>query len=218
MSETFTDALKQNYENACRKNKNQHESYYCATSTGVTERSLDLNSEFVFLTPGLNGNKNNVIKEAKLQAFMVKEALKNDDHLLPIMGKKWRLLDAERNFAKADLSNDGKGQRLDLLAYEEQTQSFIVLELKVERDLATAGPELRRYTSTIGGQIKKANAIYSVNAQNVVGYIVWPWNAKPRKNDNPWGLIEYETEQLDNIENLKFALIKEPSSLLLFDL
>lgn len=211
MSKTFTDNLKQNYEKACIKNKNQQEFYYCATSSGTTERILDLDSKFVFCKPCSNESKNNEIKEYKLAAFMVREALKDPNNFLPIKGKKWRLLDAERNFAKEDLSEVGKGQRLDLLAYDEQEQSYIVLELKIERSLKKADAELLQYTNTLQNHMEEANKLYSLNAKNVEGYIVWPSNEKPRKNDKPWGLLEYEKIDLNSIENMKLLLVKESS-------
>lgn len=211
MSKTFTEKAKKNYEKACDENKGQHKFYFCATSGATTKRTLDLNSPYVFCTRWPEKNKNNEIKEYKLAAFMVREALKETNYLLPIEGKEWVLLDAERKFAKDDLSEVGDGQRLDLLAYEKKTKTYIVLELKISRALAKADRELSRYTSTIEKHIKIINEFYSVDAENVKGYIVWPSNPNPSKNDKPWGLIEYNSEKLEDIENLKFDLIKDPS-------
>ncbi|MBP2657111.1 MAG: hypothetical protein H6Q69_143 [Firmicutes bacterium] len=214
MSKTFTNKAKKRYEKSCEANKGQNEFYYCATSTGVTKRNLDLNSEYVFCQSCPEESKNNTIKEYKLQAFMIKTALKEAKHLLPIKGKEWVFLDAERNFAKDDLSEVGNGRRLDILAYDESSMTYIVLELKSKRDSTSddvADRELLRYVSTIENHIEKANEFYSANAQNVKGYIVWPSNKNPEKNDKPWGLIEYEENFLDDIENLNFKLIKEPS-------
>jgi hypothetical protein len=210
MSKTFTVKVKQQYEEACKKNKGQHEYYFCATSTGVTQRSLDLDSEFPFCEEQCREkSKNNVIKEYKLQAFLIKAALENN-HLLLISGKEWIVLDAERTFVEEDLSGIGDGQRLDILAYEKATSSYVVLELKIERKLTKADKELLRYTNTLRKHIQKANGFYSVDAEKVKGYIVWPSNENPRKNDTPWGLIEYDPSLLDSLEKISFRIIKEP--------
>ena len=211
MSKTFNDKAKAKYEEACKENDGQHEFYNCATSKGITIRNLDLNSQYVFCQSCPEKSKNNKIKEYKLQAFMIREALKKTNHLMSIEGKEWTLLDAERRFVKDDLSEIGKGERLDILAYEKRTLTYIVLELKIDRNFTRANEELLRYTSTIKNHIDKANKFYSTDAKNVQGYIVWPSNETPRKIDNQWGLIEYEENFLDNIENIKFKLIKEPS-------
>lgn len=218
MSETFTDDLKEEYEKACESNKGQHQYYFCATSERTTARILNLNHPFVFCNRDYEQmeGKNNNLKEYKLAAYIVKEALKDQNGLLPIKGKRWKLLDAERKFAKADLCKRGDGQRLDLLAYDEDEQCYIVLELKVERDLMKksngAHSELLEYTGTMENNRTEANTIYSVEAQKVKGYIVWPGVKKPKKYDKPWGLIEYDKAKLDdNIETLTFAIIREPS-------
>lgn len=215
MSKTFTKKAKKYYIRACEKNNSQQDksTYFCATSSYLTARKLDLKSSYVFLEQEPKKPKMNKILEYKLEAFMVREALKNTRILLPIKEKEWILLDAERNFAKEDLSGMGEGQRLDLLAYEESTRSYIVLELKINKEKKVADKadlELLSYTSTIKRHIQEANEMYAVNANRVEGYIVWPSNKNIQENISSWGLIEYEEEKLNDIENLKFTLIKEP--------
>ena len=218
MSNTFTEKLRSKYIEARASNCEQKDAsvYHCATSDGITKRSLNLKSAYVFCVPiddiSENKPKKNVILEYMVQALLVKEALGNGELFLPIAGKKWRLLDAERNFAGDDLSAEGKGKRLDLLAYEAETETYIVLELKVTRALAKAKRELKRYTSTMTSNLEQANYCYAAKAKNVQGYIIWPANDNPRKLENPWGVIEYDKTFLDKdkIESIKFDIIKEP--------
>ena len=112
---------------------------------------------------------------------------------------------------------EGVGKRLDILAYEADTNSFVVLELKRERKLTIAKRELARYTATIRKNLDQANAFYSVEAKSVKGYIVWPaskWPAVETRNTkdvSPWGLIEYKKECLDDIENIEFTILKGAS-------
>ena len=218
MSKTFTEELIKRYEIACTENKGQAEYYCCVSSNGkIIPRSLKLDSKYVFCNVKYEKekSKNNVILEYKLAAFLIKKALEDENWLLPIKGKKWRLLDAERNFADVDISeeNKGKGKRLDILAYEEETKSYIVIELKVNRAFTTADNELRCYTDTIEKMMNEANNVYSVKAENVKGYIVW--NA-PKGNRNPidnqWGMIEYDIDVLkDGVEKLEFLIKTEPT-------
>lgn len=222
MSKTFNNELKRHYEEACKKNKTANAVYFCATSTGTTERILDITDDYVFTSPPKDKEKarppkNNTIKESRLQAYLVKRAKADPEWLLPFEDKKWRLLDAERNFAGDDVSIEGKGHRLDILAYEADTKSFIVLELKVTRAFTKAKQEVLSYTSTIRKNLDMANFCYSVEAKNVQGYILWnalSW--PPRKTvqskDNPWGLIEYNEALLEKtkIEDIQFELVKEP--------
>ena len=219
MKTTFNEELKQLYDTVCNKNKEQIEikRYYCASSSGaITPRNLELTNDYVFCDIKHKDNKpkKNSIKEYKLEAFMIKKSLENKNWLLPIKGKEWKLLDAERTFTKEELSEKGRGQRLDILAYEEKTKSYIVLELKAnenKRDLSKANKELECYTNTLKTHIKEANMVYSVEAENVKGYIVW--NAprrKPQNNETKWGLIEYNIDTLNNdVDNLEFSIIKE---------
>lgn len=223
MSKTFTDTgrAKRLYDKAYEMNKGQNEIYYCATSSYITPRKLDLHSEFPFVKQQPDRKKNNNIKEYRLQAYMVKEALKKTDWLLPINGKKWRLLDAERNFAREDLNTAKGHRRLDLLAYEDETQSYIVLELKIPGKssgelLATANNELTTYTGAINKFIGEANTFYSIEADLVLiqahrvkGYIVCS-SMEKQLQEYSWGSIEYNAKDLDDIENIKLNIIKEP--------
>lgn len=213
VSNTFTECAAKFYKDACEKNCNQSDFYYCATSGDFTQRSLDLNSKSVFCENVRNENDNKEYNEYKLQAFLVKSAMSNPEHLLPIPNKEWVLLDAERKFDDSDLVGlDGKGGRLDLLAYEKSSSSYIILELKVERHLDKAITELNRYTSVINKYLASANNFYSVetkiDAQNVNGYILWPRCDNPKKNNTPWGLIEYDENLLSQIENIEFKIIE----------
>ena len=222
-TKTFSDETKGNYEKARNLNKMQHQFYHCATSKKVTKRCLDLKCDYVFCQECRLGPKNNVIKEYRLQAYLIKKALMADSEgsnwFLPLENKKikeWRLLDAERNFADEDLDKeDGSGKRLDILAYEASTNSLIVLELKVERAISTAKRELARYTATLRNNLNQASAFYSVEAKSVKGYIVCPaakWPAELTRHTediSPWGLIEYNKEYLDDIEKIEFKILKE---------
>lgn len=226
-STTFSEKAKEFYEEACKQNKTQyqHQHYYCSRADGLTKRCLDLKCAYVFCQECKPEPKKNVIKEYKLQAYLVKKALMADakgiNWLLPINDAKkkgWRLLDAERNFADEDLNKeDGSGKRLDILAYEADTNSFVVLELKVERAISKAKRELARYTAAIRDNLGEANDFYSVKAQSVKGYIVCPaaeWPAVETRNTkdvSPWGLIEYKKECLDDIENIEFTILKGAS-------
>ena len=222
---TFSDEAKRHYETVCGNNKGQHQFYHCSTSEKVSRRCLDLKCDYVFCKECRLEPKKNVIKEYRLQAYLIKKALmadlKENNWILPFEDEKikeWRLLDAERNFADEDLNKeDGSGKRLDILAYEADTNSFIVLELKVERAITKAKRELARYTATIRKNLDQANAFYSVKAQSVKGYIVCPaaeWPAVEThytEDVSPWGLIEYKKECLDDIENIEFAIRKGAS-------
>jgi len=214
MSQTFTDELRNQYDAASKANKGQTGIYHCATPKGLTPRNLDLSSEYVFCDIRHKDNppKKNKIFESRLAAFLITKALENKNLLLPIKGKEWKLLDAERNFASADLSEEGKGKRLDILAYEAKTNSYIVIELKVGRRFTEAKNELERYTDTIKNHIGAANSVYSVEASNVKGYIVWKSTpGKPREIDNQWGLIEYDEVVLkEDVDKLDFSIITEP--------
>ena len=193
---------------------------YIAKNEDQFKQEMDLQSDYVFCVVDDEkekpSEKNNSIKEYRLQASLVKKA-KANKWLLPFEGEKWTLLDAERNFAGEDLSIKKKGKRLDLLAYEAETKTYIVLELKVTRAFEKAKQELLSYTSAISDNLEMANRCYSVVANNVKGYIVWnalSW--PPRKTiqtkDNPWGLIEYDEAFLanDKIESINFKLVNEP--------
>ena len=220
---TFSDKAKRHYENARESNKGQYQFYHCSTSVKVTRRCLDLKCSYVFCEKCKLEPKKNVIMESRLQAYLVKKALMADvegyNWLLPINDAKkkvWRLLDAKRNFAAADLDKEnGGGKRLDILAYEAETNSFVVLELKANNDIPKAKLELARYTATIRKNLVQANGFYSVNAKSVKGYIVctaaeWPAvETRDTEDIFPWGLIEYKKECLDDIENIKFKVIKE---------
>lgn len=214
MSQTFNKELIKKYENACTENKGQAKYYHCASSTKIIPRILNLKHNYVFCDKKHENktDKRNRILEYKLAAFLVKKALEDENYLLPIKGKKWKLLDAERNFADADISeeNKGKGKRLDILAYEEKTKSYIILELKINRAFAKANRELKCYTDTIKTWIKNADDVYSVKAVNVKGYIVWnaPRGKEKPKEKNQWEIIEYDIDVLrDNVENLEFTII-----------
>ena len=221
LSATYTDKLKEQYAKAREMNQAPSNVYYCTTTKKeLTPRNLDLQSDYVFCVVDDEkekpSEKNNSIKEYRLQASLVKKA-KANKWLLPFEGEKWTLLDAERNFAGEDLSIKKKGKRLDLLAYEAETKTYIVLELKVTRAFEKAKQELLSYTSAISDNLEMANRCYSVVANNVKGYIVWnalSW--PPRKTiqtkDNPWGLIEYDEAFLakDKIESINFKLVKDP--------
>ena len=235
-SKTFTETVKKRYEKARKENENnkvQHEVYSVATSEGITKRCINLKNRYVFCTcehedatcceQCMSKAKNNVLKEYRLQAFLIKRALMTDNihtnWVLPFETKRWRLLDAERNFASADLDKtQGDGRKLDILAYEEETKSFIVLELKKdwrEEVKEKANNELKRYTSTIQKNIEDANDFYSVHAQNVKGYIVYPSVKRSAEliketKDLAWGLLEYDRKYLDDIENIKYQIVKEP--------
>ena len=216
MSKTFTEKLRKKYLTACDKNKGQEEYYHCASSTKIIPRILNLKHDYVFCDKKheTKTGKKNEILEYKLAAFLVKKASEDENWLLPIKFKEWRLLDAERNFADADISeeNKGKGKRLDILAYEEKTKSYIILELKISRALTKADEELKCYTNTIKKWIDDANNVYSVNAENIKGYIVWNApNGERKKIENQWGIIEYDIEFLKNdVEKLEFSIKTEP--------
>ena len=213
MSTTYTKKLKDDYSIALEKNKGQAEVYHCVSPQGIIPRNLDLASDYVFCDIKHKDNmpKANVIKEYKLAAFLIKKALESESWLLPIRGKEWKLLDSERTFAKPDLSDKGKGKRLDILAYEEKTNSYIVLELKVERDFSKANKELECYTDTIKKQIEAVNEFYSVDANNVKGYIVWNATERTRRKiENKWGIIEYDIDVLNkDVDKLEFSIITE---------
>ena len=212
MSTTFTEKLKKKYVTACDKNNEQAKYYYCASSTKITPRILNLKHDYVFCDKKheKKTDKKNEILEYKLAAFLVKKALENENWLLPIKGKEWRLLDAERNFAREDVSEENKdnGKRLDILAYEEKTKSYIVLELKINRAFAKANKELKCYTDTINKWKSYANDVYSVEAENIKGYIVWntPKGKEKPIDENQWEMIEYDIDVLKNdVEKLEFS-------------
>ena len=214
MSKTFTSERKKFYEMASEKNKGQDAIYHCSTSKGITPRCLDLKCDYVFCQKCLAEDKKNEIKEYRLQAFLVKEALKNETRLLPIKNKNWILLDAERRLEPEDRGGEDHGQRFDILAYETDTKTYIVLELKIERAFSKACRELCCYTSTIQKHIDDVNTFYGKNGtEKVKGYIVWnSITGIPKQIDNPWGLIEYDKTFLekDKIESIQFDIIKEP--------
>ena len=212
-SNTFTDQAAKFYKKAHEKNSAKSAFYFCATSKGITPRILDYASESAFCQKPRKKDTNKKYYEYKLQAFLVKSAMSNPEHLLPIPNKEWILLDAERRFDDSDLVGlAGEGKRFDLLAYEKASSRYIILELKVDRDLAKAKKELTRYTEVIDKYLTSANKFYSVenkiDAKNVKGYIVWPCCDNPKKNNTPWGLIEYDENLLSQIENIEFKIIE----------
>ena len=224
MSQTFRAGRpKKEYNDAYGKNKGQTEVYHCATAKYITKRYLDLHSQYPFCEKQPDAKKKNKIIEYKIEALMAKKALSNEDWLLPIDSKKWRLLDAERNFAKADLAEKGKGQRLDILAYETDTKSFVVLELKAPGDkqpekIACAETELKTYTGAIRKHRVAANKFYSmaedrleIEATQVKGYIVCSSGEAVDNKQTPWGIITYDGALVKNeIGKLKFSVVKEP--------
>ena len=219
LSATYTDKLKEEYAKAREMNQERSDFYCCATPERITKRSLKLQSRYVFTTK-INDidpepiPSNQDRKEYRLQACIIKKA-KENSWLLPFpsdSNKKWILIDAERNFADSDKSDVGEGKKLDLLGYEAETKTYIVLELKANRDFAKANKELAQYTSTVEENIIEMNKCYSLKAQYVKGFIVWPSCTRPRKKDNPWGLIEYDEAFLakDKIESITFKIVKDP--------
>ena len=224
-SKTFVKKgkAKEKYNEAYEKNKRQSEIYHCATSRRITCRNLDLKSEYPFCEQSPDKKKANTINEYKIEAFMAKKALSDAGWLLPIDQKKWRLLDAERNFAKADLNESDKGQRLDILAYEADTNSFVVLELKAPGDkqpekIERAETELETYTGVIRNCLKDANDFYSmpdddlnIAATQVKGYIVCAAGEAVNDKKTRWGIITYEGELVENdIESITFKIVKDP--------
>jgi len=221
MSETFTDRSKRQYSRAKTSNQQQAqqevpEYYYCATSTGTTERSLDLDSEYVFCTDEnaersrqenlRNGRTRRAMTslENKLQAYIIKKALQNN-YKLPI-NDNWVLLDAERNFASEDLLRQPReGRKLDILAYDTENHCFIVLELKQKYGSGvydTAKNQLLRYTNIMITHIADARRFYDeAEATGVRGYIVWPAGYTPYKPDPAWKIIEYQKDLLEGLTN-----------------
>ena len=152
----LSDKGKEQYAKAREMNQERSDFYCCATPERITKRSLKLQSRYVFTTK-INDidpepiPSNQDRKEYRLQACIIKKA-KENSWLLPFpsdSNKKWILIDAERNFADADKIDVGEGKKLDLLGYEAETKTYIVLELKANRDFAKANKELAQYTSTV---------------------------------------------------------------------
>ncbi|MGK5085381.1 hypothetical protein WDW37_19005 [Bdellovibrionota bacterium FG-1] len=212
MTITYTEKLKNAYEEARRLNSEQCAAgkvnvYHCAVGAGdITPRSLDLKNPYVFceikedkVAPD---KKNNDIKEYRLQAYLVRMAMLNKMMMTfpaprgQFLEFKWELLDAERRFAGV-----GAHRRFDLLAYDQSSCEYIVLELKPNRNsLSTACGELKSYRDLIGIEINAINTMYgkTVSRDKVKGYVVMPRSKRPNTKlvnealGKEWGLIEFE--------------------------
>lgn len=166
--DTYSQKLHKNYIRAQQSNQEEGDIYYCATPSDITQRSLDLSNRYVFCANTGEGNSDR--PEYRLQAYLIKKA-KANKWILPIPGKDWVLIDAERNFAGT------KGNRKpDLIAYSQQENSYIILELKIGRTLAVAKRELVKYHGLLLKELVGANTVYGKNvpAQNIKCYLVWP--------------------------------------------
>lgn len=221
ISETFTSELGKRYKEAWKETENSCDVFCCATADYTTDRNLDLSSGLVFCEEKTGGTKIKR-KEYRLQAYLIKKALNNGKYL-QIGNKKWLLLDAERTFAGNDIkaanNNSIKAQgrkRLDILAYEEETNTYVILELKAARDniYKKAAEELDVYCRTIEKYIDDANNnVYRKTGENVCGYIVLP--CQKHIDDDKWGIIEYDLKSLDHIKDspdtdVVFNVIREP--------
>lgn len=171
-TDTYSEKLHTNYISAQQLNNNSTEEniYYCATPNGITARSLDLSSPYVFCANTGEGNGNK--PEYRLQAYLVKKA-KANNWILPIPGKDWVLIDTERNFAKTT-----GHKKPDLIAYSQQENAYIILELKKERNgnRERGKDELIKYHALLSKEREGANTVYGKNvpAQNIKSYLVWP--------------------------------------------
>ena len=68
-SNTFTDKASEFYKEACKKNRDQSEFYYCATSNNTTKRILNYESNDAFCEHERKGDVKKKYDEYKLQAF-----------------------------------------------------------------------------------------------------------------------------------------------------
>ena len=226
---TFNEKAKDFYQEAVKENRNQKlpEYYYAGTAAGDTKRFLDIKSEWVFCSQiGEESGMNR--KEYRLQAYLIREALLDKQGwILPLLeDRKWRLIDAERNFANEDIRIELQktAKKLDILAYDEASATYIVLELKAEcgKDaLDTAKKELNCCTDVIKNHLSSANTFYSETGRDVRGYIVCPRRKSSRAPiigktiEVPWGVIQYEREDIEElrdgkIHKIKFKLVKDP--------
>lgn len=207
-TKTYTEILKNNYQKAKELNKKSIDKYFCATSKKgkITPRTLELDSTSVFCEKERR-KTSKASPEYQLQAFLVKTA-KNNNWILPIDGKNWELIDAERNFAK-----EKSPKKFDLLAYSKKDNDYIILELKKDRNLGTAVEELKKYIEMLTKEISGANEVYQKNGNKVRGYVVYPNTVGNRRDKGcEFGIIEYPSGNiLENIKNnkIKFTIYKE---------
>jgi len=202
--ETYTQKLKVMYNIAAEKNKGLEDVYYCATPGYITARSLDYSKNNAFCEVGNMRKTKYEYNENRIQALLVKKA-KQNSWMLPIEGKEWELLDAERNFA-----NTSAPKKPDLIAYNKKDASYVVLELKEnnkQTSIESAISELNKYLVLLDNEIECANHVYGKNVKkgNVHGFILMP-----QAPDVPrFGVVTFDNLN-DLSDKTKFHIIKEP--------
>lgn len=181
-----------------KNEKSEDSKYYLVSKENEAERNLDLDSEYVFcMNPETKKKKNN-LSEYRFQAYMIKKAKMNKSKL-PISGKNWVLIDAERNF-----SGKGAYRKPDLIAYEKESNSYVILELKPKRILKLALSELQSQRIRLANEIIGANTVYNRNVEreNIQCFLVWPAAEKSRWNNDFKGIGVIEVEALSEMNRL----------------
>jgi len=202
---TYTEKLKRKYEEAVEKNKGVDDVYYCATPGYITPRSLDFNKNYAFCEVGKVRSKDYGYLEYRIEALIIKLA-KQRGWIMPIVGKEWELVDAERNFAETP-----SPRKPDLVAYDKNEQSYVIIEIKennLPSSINKANSELNVYPGLLANEIDFANHVYGKQVKNVKvrGYMLLP-NAPTIVTR--YGVITFDISN-GLSEDLRFSVVKEP--------
>jgi hypothetical protein len=183
---------------AWEKNKaEQGDLYHHPTEKGIIVKNIDLSSG-----KPLHGIHNepegkNTSAEKWLEAYIIQKAKhsNNYEESFELAGSKYRFLYSQLNFR-----SEGKnGSRpLDCLLFEPASCRFIIIELKIKRELKKAISELDYYAYKVDEIKNELMRVFELKGiPTIEGYIVWPANdrADNSKHDfGRWGLIEYSDD------------------------
>ena len=216
----FGRAFAEKVRDALERNRDKPGNiYYHPTEGGVIEKCISLSCQKPLHDAKEAHPKDSSSEERWLEAYLIQQAKKND-WMLEMAGKKWKFLSSQFKFREA---GEKAARPLDLLLYEPDTYKLVVLELKVERELAKAKQELGDYCGRLNGGLKDeiAQVFGLERVSGVQGYIVWPKNeaADNAKHDfGMFGVIEYpklsnpwdEYKKLGENLVIEFTCVKPP--------
>jgi len=206
-------------QEAISRNKGEKDDiYYHPAYSRMVLKCIDLSCHRPLHAAGSRHFKEPESKKSEekwLEAYLIQQAKKNG-WILELCGKKYKFLYSQLNFKS---EGEADPRPLDLLLYDPQCRSLVVLELKVTRQLKRAKEELQYYTKKIReskGRI--ADVFHLPSDLSVLGYIVWPSNARGRQLKlDDWGLIEYpwmaapwaKFKETDRKPIIHFDLVKQ---------
>jgi hypothetical protein len=209
LSDHVKEALKKNAESTSGT------IYYHPTEGGIVPKCIDITCKKP-LHDARGPHPASRSPEKWLEAHLIRKA-KANHWMLDLSDHEFQFLYSQLQFRGTESE---KPRPLDFLLFERDSGCLVVLELKVNRALATAKRELCYYCSQLSDSILQSDLkeIFSLghNIKGVKGYIVWPERRQKGpedKNDyGSWGVIEYTpwlvSATLSPLVKVKFKLAK----------